>query len=362
MNKIILFETKEDCCGCQACYEVCPNQAIEWKQDEEGFYYPQINYKKCVSCKKCLNVCPLKNRNINKEKVLCLGGQNKNMKIRESSSSGGLFSVFAQAILNSAGSVFAVGFDSNLQVKHMEITEIKELDRVRRTKYVQSDINHTYSLIQSRLKKQKWVLFVGTPCQAQALINYLNKKYERLIIIDLICYGVPSPGIWEDYIYQISKKNKILNFNFRDKRNHNNGHTVSWNTKKQEHVHPLMQDTFSKWYFQNLIIRPSCHSCPFTQIDRNSDITLGDFWGIEKVNSKFNDGMGNSLIILHSKKAREMWEKVKINCKFFSCTKEDILQPRLKEPTPRSKNRNRFMKLYKNLPFPILYYLYSIRK
>ena len=357
MDKIKLFENKEDCCGCHACVDICPKQAIQWKQDDEGFSYPQIDDHSCVFCKKCLDVCPLKHRNHNNEEPLFFGARNKDEKIRESSSSGGLFSAFARVILELSGSVFAAGFDSDLHVKHMEITKIEELDRVRRTKYVQSDLNQAYVQLQSRLTEQRWVLFVGTPCQVQALINYLGKEYERLIIIDLICYGVPSPGIWQDYVHHLNKisKSQILAFNFRDKRNRDNGHTVSWNTKNKEFSQPLMHDLFSKWYFRNLIIRPSCHTCPFTKIHRNSDITLGDFWGIEKVNPEFDDGMGNSLIIIHSKKANNIWEEVKKSCDFFSCTEKEVIQPRLVEPTPCSKNRNRFMRIYKMLPFSVLY-------
>ena len=225
-------------------------------------------------------------------------------------------------------------------------------------------MNTVYQQIKKLLKEERWVLFVGTPCQTEGLYKYLNGEYEKLLIVDLVCYGVSSPGIWQKYMRYLSRqyKGQIVNFNFRDKRNKDNGHSISWINRKGEMVYSLYDDLYCQLYFRNLIIRPSCHKCPFCTVHRNSDFTIGDFWGIEHIKPEMDDGMGTSLVITHSEKAEMIWKFIQNKCVYFSCEEKDVLQPRLIEPTKRSEKRSLFMKIQSYLPFSLIAFIFRKSK
>ena len=205
------------------------------------------------------------------------------------------------------------------------------------------------------------MLFCGTPCQSQALRLFLGQEYDTLIVVDLVCYGVPSPGIWENYVKYLEYRHhgKMTEFSFRDKRAQDYGHTCAYVINGEEYAGSLFQDRFCRMYFKNYILRPSCHSCKFCTVDRSSDFTIGDFWGIEKVKPEIDDGMGTSLVILHTEKAREIWEAVRDETFWFCCEEKDVLQPRLTEPTEAAKSRGFFMAFYRMLPFSLLLGLYK---
>lgn len=356
-----LYLKKENCCGCGACAECCPNKAIRMVQNKEGFYYPQISKAKCTDCGMCKQVCPFKNH----VKIACrnlyLGVQALDSELRYSGSSGGIFAVLAQDILKKGGYVYGAGYDRNMKVVHRKIITKTKLEQIRRTKYVQSDILEVYHEIEKDLRNNKGVLFCGTPCQVQALKLFLRKEYEKLILVDLVCYGVPSPGIWQDYVGYLEHKygGKMTDFSFRDKRNADNGHMRSFIIDEKEYIDSLYDDFFCKMYFRNWIIRPSCHSCIFCMPDRCSDFTIGDFWGLEHVKPDFADGMGTSLVIAHTEKAIKMWNEIKQSTRWFECKREDLIQPRLLEPTLPGKGRWKFMLYYRILPFSVLVKLLS---
>lgn len=214
--------------------------------------------------------------------------------------------------------------------------------------------------IRARLEEGGWVLFTGTPCQAEALRQYLHQEYDRLIIADLVCYGASSPQIWKKYLRWLEQKygGKIEEYDFRDKRNRDHGHTVSWKNGKEEKAYPMYKDPYNQLYFHNYTIRPSCFQCPFCVPERNSDITLGDFWGIEKVRPEIDDRMGVSLVMTHSEKGEAVWSETRKECVSFECEKKDILQPRLQTPTERPARRAVFMTLYRWLPFPVILWMF----
>lgn len=358
---MVIYEQKESCCGCGACAAVCKKKAVHMEMDAEGFYYPNIDDKKCINCGMCLQVCPLRENEEKSIKNRFYAVRNLSEKVRERSSSGGVFSLLADYVLEKGGSVIGAGYDEDLRVVHMEIDCKENLDLIRRTKYVQSDMRNIYSVIKDRLDHGKWVLFTGTACQAEAVRYYLKQEYDKLILVDLVCYGVPSPGIWQRYITWLGHKyrGQITNFYFRDKRNKDNGHVVAWENCKGEMFYPLNDDPYCRMYFKNLMIRPSCHQCQFCQVERNSDFTIGDFWGIEKFKPELDDGMGTSLVITHTVKAEQIWEKLKKGCLSFACEKKDVLQPRLIEPTPKSQKRDLMMRLYRWVPFSFLIHYFS---
>ncbi|MCD7950500.1 MAG: Coenzyme F420 hydrogenase/dehydrogenase, beta subunit C-terminal domain [Erysipelotrichaceae bacterium] len=350
-----IYSKNDMCVGCGTCADKCPVNAISMKMDKEGFYYPFVSNRTCIHCHQCLNLCPTKDKSniINENRYF--GAKALNNDTRYSSSSGGFFPILAEYVLDKQGVVYGAGLDENLQVKHFEIENIDQISKLQKTKYVQSDLTGIYKKVKNRLNEHRYVLFCGTPCQCQGLRNYLGKDSDYLIFVDLICYGVPSPGIWNSYKKYIENiyDGVLEDFSFRDKRNHDNGHTVSWIINDHEYTQPLNKNLYNRLYFGNLIIRPSCYQCRFTSVRRNSDLTIGDFWGIEKIYPEFDDGMGCSVVITHSAKGLSIWNNVKDSFQYFECSENDVLQPRLKTPTKKPH--------IKRLLFMICYGLMSFK-
>ncbi len=357
-----LYVKKKECCGCGACVDVCRKDAVRMVIDREGFRYPKIDRELCVDCGRCKDVCPVKKMSPIKERSRqYFAVQAKDENVRYASSSGGMFPILAEYVFRQQGVVFGAAYDKNMRVVHREIRSREELDSVKRTKYVQSSMKGIYRKIETRLKEEQWVLFCGTPCQTEGLRLYLKQPYPRLILADLVCYGVPSPGIWGDYVKHLEEKHggKMTDFSFRDKRMRDSGHTCAYVIDGQEYSGSLYADEYCGMYFTNHILRPSCHDCKFCTVERNSDITIGDFWGIEKVKPEIDDGMGTSLVILHTEKARDIWEAVRDEVSWFACEERDVLQPRLTEPTEAAKSRGLFMALHRMLSFTQLLRLYK---
>lgn len=325
---MINISEKKNCCGCKACKQICPMSAIKMEYDEEGFWYPVVDFAKCIGCNKCDNVCPIINENVvEKENTydspVAVGGYLLDDAIRNASSSGGAFSLFATEILKRKGIVFGCRLNDELKAVHVGVEKIEELDLIRKSKYVQSDINSVYIDVRQALLDDRYVLFVGNPCQAAGLMTFLgNKWYEKLYIMDFICHGVPSPRIFSDYI--ISQENvkgsKIVSFSFRNKDKGWNqsglqlGTSVEFENGTNVRKYPAFNDKYMNAFLDDISLRPSCYDCKFKQMPKEyADFTIADFWGVNKVAPKLNDKKGTSLIILHSEKARLLWETVKSN-------------------------------------------------
>ncbi len=348
-----IYREKEACCGCGACVDICPAGAARMVQDREGFYYPEVDGSACTECGKCRRVCPVKARKTAPDHNLYFGAQAKKDEIRYSGSSGGIFTILSQFVIEQGGSVYGAGYRENMKVAHREAKNKEQLEQIKKTKYVQSNLKGIYIRIERELKEDKWVLFCGTPCQAQALLQFLNGTYQKLILVDLVCYGVPSPGVWKDYVEYLEKKHKgkMTDFVFRDKRNADQGHTCSYQIGNKEYTDSIYRNIFCRMYFKNYILRPACHSCRFCTVNRNSDFTIGDFWGVERIRPDMEDGMGTSVVIVHTDPGRRIWNEVKEELKWFECKRQDVLQPRLLEPTARAKGRRIFWMLYRRMPF-----------
>lgn len=310
---MIEIKNKEDCCGCYACYNICPKQCITMKIDDEGFWYPDIDKNKCINCNLCEKVCPIINpvKRADSKKI-AYAGMNKDEQIRIKSSSGGIFSILAEYIIKNNGVVYGAGFDEDFNIKHKRILYNTDLDLLRGSKYVQSSIGDIYKQVKNDLESNMLVLFTGTPCQVEGLRSYLKKEYANLITMDFICHGVPSPLVWKKYLEEIkkSKQENIKNIYFRNK-------DIGWKVfslkiifDEKIYSNNLNNDLFMKGFLQDVYLRPSCYSCKFKKINRISDITVADFWGIENILPKMDDDKGTSLIVVHSEKGKQLFDKL----------------------------------------------------
>lgn len=308
------IKNKKECMGCHACSNICPKSCISMDYDEEGFWYPNVNYNECIRCGKCIKVCPI----INKTKVdnnpkayACI---NNDESIRLKSSSGGMFSLVAEQVLDCRGVVFGAGFNEEFKVVHSYIDNMKDIEQFRGSKYVQSNIGDTYSQVKNFLKQERNVLFTGTPCQISGLKSYLGKSYDNLFCIDIVCHGVPSPKVWDKYVDFREKEagSAPQRISFRIKDKGWKRYSVSFLFKNDtEYTKNLQEDLYMKAFLKNVCLRPSCYACEFKSLHRQSDLTLADFWGIQNVLPEMDDDKGTSLLFVNSGRGQEMLEKIK---------------------------------------------------
>lgn len=311
---MIDIKEKSMCSGCGACKNICPRNAISMEEDEKGFRYPHINYNACINCGLCVRVCPmLKEKEENNKKILAYAAYNNNEDIRMQSSSGGIFSLFAEEIIKRNGVVFGAVLDEKFNVIHQKAETMEEIAQFRGSKYVQSDLKSTYKEAKKMLEENRYVLFTGTPCQIEGLKSFLNKDYEKLYTQDLICHGVPSKKIWEKYLrYQEKTKNKKLEtVYFRNKENYGwSKYQILLKFDNESEYINSSEDIFMRIFLKDIALRDSCYNCKFKKINRISDITIADFWGIDDVAPEMNDEKGVSLLIINSKKGEELLSNI----------------------------------------------------
>ncbi len=316
---------KEKCCGCGACAQACPKQCIIMIHDEEGFLYPHVDTSVCIDSGKCEKVCPVINQSQPNEPIACYAAKNPNEEIRLKSSSGGIFTILAGQTINRGGIVFGARFDGNWQVVHDQVETIGGLEAFRGSKYVQSDISDCFARAKQLLDYDREVLFSGTPCQIAGLKKYLGKEYPNLLAVDIICHGVPSPLVWQNYIQYIApQEDSIKTINFRDKRSGWKSFSVSIASNGYKYSSQYAQDPFMRSFLSDLILRPSCYDCASKGGKSGSDITIADFWGIEDINPDFDDDKGVSLVILNSDKGAKCFESLnaqKVPCSIDDATK-----------------------------------------
>lgn len=304
---------KKCCCGCGACAQICPTNSITMKYDEEGFVYPYVNKKTCIDCGKCEKVCPFINIRKNKNEIEVVGAINKEEKIRKQSSSGGMFFKLSHAILQQNGIVCGVVLSDNCNnAKHMLIKSEEDLKKMQGSKYIQSETGQVYKKIKEYLEENKKVLFSGTTCQVAGLKNYLGKDYDNLLSVDLVCHGVPSTKLWNLYVKYIEKKynSEIKEVYFRNKKYGWKDYGIRISLKNGKEIFQIhFMNPFFKMFNSDLCLRPSCYDCKVKGRNNCSDITLGDFWNIEKVEPKIDDNKGISLVLLNTTKGKDFFTK-----------------------------------------------------
>lgn len=350
--KHIQINRPEKCSGCTACSQVCPKSCISMLPDQEGFVYPVIDENVCIECGKCRNVCPILQHDGGSIPKQVLAEKNRNEEVRSTSSSGGVFYEIAKNFIQNRGYVYGCALDRDMVARHICVNSLKELDKLKSSKYVQSDMSNTMAEIRKRLNKGEKVLFSGTPCQAAGLRNYLGKDYDNLIVIDVLCHGVPSPKLFADYLECLSQQyggGKPISVNFRNKQRgwKRLYMEVRFDNGKRHYIYSGY-DRYEGMFLNNMSLRPSCYECKFTRAKRLGDLTLGDFWGIGKKYPDWDDDRGISVVMLNTDKGTEIYGKV---ANLFDGKREDFEtvkagQRTLYAPTTKNPKRDEFYKMY----------------
>lgn len=344
---MIDIKKKEECHGCHGCFNICPKKCIEMDIDNEGFWYPKIDKTVCINCNLCEKVCPIINvptrENMKTHAIAC---KNKDEEVRMDSSSGGVFSLLCEFIINIGGVVFGAEYDEDFNVRHGYSETIEGCTKFRGSKYVQSVIGETYKQAKKFLLEGRNVLFTGTPCQISGLENYLGKKYDNLILVDIVCHGVPSPVVYKKYLNSIKRLNKgnIKNIQFREKSNGWKDYNFKVTFKEGEFIQRRVRNVYMEGFLTDLYLRPSCYECKFKKPVTSADLTLGDYWGVQDIHEEFDDDKGVSLILIHTEKGKEIINKISNKMDVIDTDYEYSIKcnPSIVAPVKYNKKREHF--------------------
>lgn len=367
---MIDIKEKSDCCGCTACMNACPRSCIEMQEDSEGFLYPVVHKADCIGCNMCESVCPILNhveKEINPSQRAYVV-QNRNQEICLQSTAGGAFTAIAEYVIEQKGIVFGVEMTDEYFVKHVAVEEKVDLVKFRNSKYVQSKLGNTYALVSQQLKSGRLVCFSGTPCQIEGLRSYLKRDYENLILVDVVCRAVPSPGVWKRYIeMEIQKRGSIQSVRFRDK-----ALGYQFSTMELKDVHGVVyrggieSQPWLRMFFSGMIIRPSCTKCKFRERYRNSDFTIWDCFNVYSFDKNFDEDIGATRVLIHTKKGTEIFEHIKNEFK-YKAVEADVavegVREMIESPKPHPR-RQEFYSDFRRMSFEDLlskYYPMTIK-
>ena len=362
---IQLFENKYQCCGCNACEMICGKKAITMIEDKDGFRFPQIDADKCVGCGSCLKVCCIGNDVILQKPERVYAASYKNKDISAKSASGGIFAAFAKQVLAEGGIVFGSAYTKTFDVEVEPIEKVEELPKLQGSKYVQSSMNDSYQKVKRKLQSGREVLFCGVPCQVEALKHYLGRSYENLLLVDIVCHGVPSNKMLKDYLSFLSKKKQmeVESIQFRTKTKGQNvygeiayrqvGHTGEIPYRQE----PLIsyKSSYYKLFLNCQTFRDSCYRCKFAGTERPGDISLCDYWGIEDEHPDFmkeveKKGLaGISAVMLNSEAGKTFFAKIEQDFVLKESTVEQVAKhnPQLQAPSVETSERKQVLECYR---------------
>lgn len=355
----ITLKNKQNCCGCSACADACPTQCIQMKPDSEGFLYPQVVEENCLNCGKCLTVCPIANAERAKNPPcddVAYAFVAAETGLVQASSSGGAFSALvAEFVARYPDCFFLVGaaFEGT-RLCHIITNDLAEADRLKKSKYLQSDARGIYRAVKERLDEGAAVLFSGTPCMVAALKSFLGKNYEKLLTVDIVCHGVPNQEIFNDYLADLEKKNgaRVTEVTFRVKKDfdteHPNSRTAVFALEGKPALHlDIPSCEYLYGFHTGLFFRPSCEACPFSSPERPGDITLGDFWGIEKKHPELSSARGVSLVHFNAEWGKALLPALERNGALTELTWDYACQEndQLTKPSVPHRNRGKFFRL-----------------
>lgn len=344
------------CCGCAACGEICAKNAIQMVRNSEGFLYPNIDESLCIDCGMCDKVCPILNAEQLKhnDEQQVYAAVNKDNDILKESSSGGIFSVIADYVLDNGGVVCGAAFEDDLHLHHVIIDTKSELQRLRGSKYITSENDGAYKEIKQLLNQGRLVYYTGTGCQVAGLRAYLRKEYDNLVTSDLVCHGTPSPKIFSAFISKLEKEEgvKIVNYLFRDKKV--NGWSCSSSSSSRDlrtgeirhHEFNKIQNAYFNAFISGSMNREGCYKCPFAETHRTGDITLADYWGVKQFHPEIQAFKGVSAIIVNTSKGQQLLNILKTNISLTPSKMEwvAVVNANLVKTTPRPERRNTIYK------------------
>jgi len=350
-----VYAQKKDCCGCGACMNICPTGAITMECDSDGFFFPRVNQKLCENCGLCRQVCAFRSGRLSRHEPLAVfAAVNRDRRVLASSASSGVFAALASLVFEDGGVVFGCAYSSDMRPRHVCVEDPGDLRKLQGSKYVQSDIDMSYAEARRYLDEGRRVLFTGTPCQIVGLRSYLGKEHENLVTADLICHGVPSTGLFRDYIKYLEQQlgGTVVDFRFRDKsRGWGILAMVAYKSNSTLLQRILPPTSFSYyWYFlQDYTLRESCYECVYANTSRPGDFTMGDYWGIERAHPDIDPRNGVSVLLVNSEKGMTLIDRLS---QFLQLTESNLekalaCNPRLRQPPQMTARRMTIFRAYR---------------
>lgn len=367
-NCVQLKDIYSKCYGCGVCSKICPKKAIEMVADNKtGFYYPLIDENKCIECGKCIKTCPIGNTSDISKGCTCgiYAVKHIDSKIRSLSSSGGAFSAFAEKVLNQGGIVYGAKYGDDFQIRHVCVNKYTDVAYLRGSKYSQSQFwNEIETIID--LEKDRLCLVVGTPCQVHGIRKLLENLCitRNIIYVDLICHGVCSSKLFLDHIKHIESQYGCNVIKYRE-----HSKLEGWKSyfnriitdKGEKSLMPCTQG-FRKLVTSDICLREACYTCGYSNFYRTGDLTIGDCWGIEVINPKFDDKKGVSLILVNSIKGKELFDSISDCLETVKISRNQIkpsMQRHLYEPSRKNDCVDKFWDEYAKYGYEYIYRLYG---
>lgn len=353
---IILYDENSKCCGCEACINICPKNAIQIEYDKSGFSFPTINHDMCIECGKCNDVCAFQNNvKTGKNPMATYAAINKHRTVLSQSSSGGVFAALSKIIFNNKGVIYGCAYDNQMNPKHIMITNENELYKIQGSKYVQSSVGYSFQEIKRFLMDGKQVLFSGTPCQVAGLKSYLGKDYKNLLCADIICHGVPSTLFFRDYIKFLNNKyrGKVINVSFRDKLRGwgllGKVEFIKGEKVRRKIIIPE-ESYYYKYFLAGDIYRESCYKCKYACSIREGDFTLGDYWGVERFHENISIEEGVSVLLINTPKGLDLLGKLEEDLYLVKSKLEyaKFENNQLSQPTALSEKREKIFELWRD--------------